>query len=301
MPLGEARRFPSWYRPGPLDSPPAYWSRADVGPVPSVNWMELNGHKVAISEKLGCGAFGSVFAVCRADETSCTMRGEFAYAMKLQILEDRAAVVEHFLTELSQAGKASDLGIGVKLYEWEIVSMASLPPALQTEQTFPTAFKSNSLVGVMIFDRWMSDLHNVRQDWVLASKDLIAARLETLIEILHSHNSYHADLKPSNVLVRFSATGQLEDLTLTDFGFAFPKWSLRQEVPSWTPHRLAYYFNGLNINVGRLPKDFQPLVDIARRIYKRDLTADHKEISGWILRDPAALDRMILYQYRNWR
>ena len=277
---------------------PHYWSRGDLRPVEKVIWMNFKDIPVAVAERIGSGTFGRVYAICQSSDSSCTMRGEFGWAMKLQLLEKNNDVTDHFLVEVDRNRRAATLGVGVQMHDWDIVTVDSLPLPLQN---FGRPVKPKTLVGIMIQDRWMSDLGKVRQDWVFASKARIIRRLEELISVMHANNTIHADLMPKNVLVRFSPLGEFEDLTLADFGFAFPASRLWQEIPGWTSERLAYYFDGSNITTARLPNTYLPLVITAQKIHNKEPTADPSLIADWTLQNPFALDKLILYHYANWR
>src|SRR3989338_8137020 len=280
---------------------PLYWSHGDTRPVHSVIWMKMKGVQIAVSELIGQGAFGRVYAVCQANQSSCTLRGEFAWAMKLQPLHDKHTLFEHFAPERDRTQHASDLGFGVKMHAWEVTTVGALPKALQEFPNSERKITADTLVGVLILDRWMSDLLQVRQDWVFANKGSILRRLEQRIDAMQRHSIIHGDLKPANVLVRFSREGEFQDLMLADLGFSFPVSRLRYELPTWTPNRLAYYFSGYVANTSRLPREHKPLVDIATQILNLDVTADYNRIVEWIFTNPIQLDRLILYHYANWR
>ncbi len=281
------------------NGPPRYWSHADTSPVPLVRWMKFKGRDVAVDELIGNGGFGKVYAVCESRTSSCTLRGEFAWAMKLQLLENPFVVNDHFLEEVSWAERVAGWNIGVKLSEWDITTVGSLPESMQEFKGETPS--STVLVGITITDRWTSDLRRIRQDWAFAAKAQILQRLEQVITTLHGHSIVHADLLPKNVLVRFSPHGEFEDLTLTDFGFTFPIVRTRGEVQSWTPCRLAYYFDGEGNYINRLPKVYQPLVNVAHHIKNHNPSANYRLISDWIIKDPKELDRLILYHFANWR
>jgi tRNA A-37 threonylcarbamoyl transferase component Bud32 len=104
--------------------------------------------------------------------------------------------------ELAIAKEAGDLGIGPKVF--------------YSEQC--------SNFHVIAMERYSTTAKNyMRTDPTPANIKELCRRLKSLVDKLHSQMAvYHNDLHPSNVVLKITPQGEIEDVRLIDFGLASP-------------------------------------------------------------------------------
>ena len=210
----------------------------DGTPKCTIPEMCMDGY--TLKDFLASGTYGSVYEACKP-------KGTCKYVIKFQKLGKGST----FNSEVEITKKMSKLKIGPE---------------------HVGAFKCKEKnVGIIVSEKWDGELKH--KELKTLSPHLIST-LEDQINKLHKEGYIHADIKPSNILVRRSTLGKVTDLTLADFGITDTPEGLKKKNTDWIDRLYKYH---------------------AEMSPNSHYYADNKIYNHHVRKDPKLLDMGLIY------
>jgi len=198
-------------------------------PVRSEVIIKRDDVEIAITELIGEGAYGKVYAACY--NTNCDT------VVKLQGLTsepvDGLTHVSHFNREAYITSLASDKDFGPMTYFAEVFWTLAIPrpttPSGKFNSWLRTLDPRIDRIGVIVQDEWSGSLDKLPvQYWQNMNDPRAVRNLDTLQRLLiyrtnsmWAYGLVHGDLLSKNVLVELDKDFVIVNATLADFGLSF--------------------------------------------------------------------------------
>lgn len=188
-----------------------------------------------IKKRLGQGAFGTVYQMCKKPENS-NEEEDCRYAVKTQDITSKKA--KEMWEEEAKTMKffSNKIGVGPKFIDWWDCEG----------------------VGFIVTEMWNGSLKDVLDDKHNNTNNTnvceIIKTLEEQVKKIHNNGYIHGDIKSRNILVKIDENNRITDVTITDFGNA---------------KKMEYYTTtedmdeeGMNEGMKQLEKDYQRYTEL---------------------------------------
>lgn len=210
---------------------------------------------------LGEGGSGVVFDVC--DKLK-----KCKYIMKIQLIES-VNQSNNFKKELDYSTIFSKNKISPHLYNGWIC----------------TGFSKRKIpvhIGILVYEKWDGEL--LQND--ILSKNILL-KWKRMLKVIHKAGYIHADLYPKNLLVKRNCTGQVIDISITDFGLSDTIENFKGKEAKWL-NRLC-----IHLSIWDNP-DYLP--GIKKIFYEMTDTDNLKDACRVLTVNPILFD-WVVYQY----
>ena len=207
--------------------------------------------------EIGRGAEGCVYNICTQD-------GCEKYVIKIENLDDKAYDIYTFDPDILNF--LSNHGISVPLAPdhdgrgsaWKCDGLSIIDG-----KCIPTHF------GVTVMEKWDIELSKNMVSLTPENKALIGHKLN----MLHDLGYIHGDIYNRNIMIKYTASGQIEDLAFIDFG-------LTKRIDIMTLDDLEFYNNHWENVYG--PGSYYNIRSFPQNITRNNMPATEKLILAYI-------------------